>query len=115
MGVYMLLAFILGFWCIWSANRDVNSLMESLVFIIIAIIVKALMEWSGVPSFDNVLMAQWGILYLFCVAVLEAVQRFSRSMGINMGLALAGAFGWFFLAQYVFSEAGTEWVTGLVQ
>lgn len=112
MGSYMLVAFIIGFWCIWSANRDVNSLMESLVLTIIAIILRALMEWSGIPDFDNVTMAQWGILFAFTAAVLEAVNRYSRSMGINMTLAVCGAVGWFFLAQYIFGEEGVKWVSG---
>lgn len=50
MGMYMLMAFALGFWCIWSSNRDVKSLIESLVFTILAIIVKAVMTWSGFPE-----------------------------------------------------------------
>lgn len=114
MGAYMLVAFIIGFWCIWSANRDVNSLIEGLVITIGAIIIRALMEWSGVPEFDQVTLAQWGILYVFTVVVLELVNRYSRNMGINMTLALIGAFGWFFLARYVFSEEGQRWVAGFL-
>lgn len=33
-GAFMLIAFILGFWCIWSANREVNSIGEALGFYI---------------------------------------------------------------------------------
>lgn len=59
-GSYMLIAFAVGFWGIWSANRDMKSLSESLVIIIIAIATKALMEWSGMPEFDSQLLTIWG-------------------------------------------------------
>ena len=113
-GPYMLIAFAVGFWGIWSANRDMKSLSESLVIIIIAIATKALMEWSGMPDFDAHLLTTWGILYLFTVVVLEAIDRFSESMGMNMGIALVGSAGWFFLAKYLFSEAGIAKVASWV-
>lgn len=114
MGAYMLVAFIIGFWCIWSANRDVNSLLESLWLTLLAIVIRALMEWSGVPEFDTVTLAQWGVLFVFTVVIMELVNRYSRNMGINMSLALIGAFGWFFLARYIFSEEGRAWVSGFI-
>ncbi|XXQ69387.1 phosphate transporter [Neisseriaceae bacterium B1] len=114
MGAYMLIAFILGFWCIWSANRDVNSLGEALGFTILSIIIKSVMEWSGMPEFDAVLLTTWGILFVFVVIVLELIDRFSNSMGANMTIAVTGAIGWFFLARYLFSEAGIEKVAGWV-
>ena len=40
MGIYMLPAFILGFWCIWSGSRDVKSLWEAFSMTIIVIIIK---------------------------------------------------------------------------
>lgn len=114
MGSYMLIAFILGFWCIWSANRDVNSLGEALGFTILSIVIKSVMEWSGMPEFDTPMMAVWGILFVFVVIVLELIDRFSSSMAANMTIAVSGAIGWFFLARYFFSEAGMEKVTGWV-
>ncbi|ULJ63965.1 phosphate transporter [Wielerella bovis] len=105
-GAFMLIAFILGFWCIWSANRDVNSIGEALGFTIMAIIIKALMEWSGAPNFDDKLLATWGILFVFTIIILELVDRFSNSMGANMAIAVVGGGGWFGLAKYLFSDAG---------
>ena len=113
-GSFMLMAFVLGFWCIWAANRDINSLGEAMGFTVLAIIVKAIMEWSGMPDFDPPLLATWGILLLFTVVVLELIDRFSSSMGANMGIALVGAAGWFGLAQYLFSPAGAAKVAGWV-
>ena len=113
-GAFMLIAFILGFWCIWSANRDVNSIGEALGFTIMAIIIKALMEWSGSPNFDEQLLAIWGILFVFTIVILELVDRFSNSMGTNMVIAVVGAGGWFGLAKYLFSPEGMEKVAGWV-
>ena len=113
-GSFLLIAFILGFWCIWSASRDVNSLGEALGFTVLAMVIKATMEWSGMPDFDAQLLTTWGILYLFTVAVLEAVDRLSENMGMNMSIALVGSAGWFFLAKYLFSEAGIAKVASWV-
>lgn len=113
-GSFMLAAFVIGFWCIWSANRDVNSLMESLGLTLIAIIARSLMEWSGMPQIDSVFLASWGILFVFNVVLLEVIDRYASSMGINMTLAVAGSVGWFFLAQYIFSEKGAAMVAGWV-
>lgn len=105
-GSYMLVAFILGFWCIWSANRDVNAVGEALGFTLMAIVIKALMEWKGMPNFDSATLAAWGLLFVYTVVILELVERFSTSMVMNMTISVCGAVGWFFLAQYAFSEAG---------
>ena len=113
-GSFLLIAFILGFWCIWSASRDVNSLGEALGFTVLAMVIKATMEGSGMPDLDAQLLTTWGILYLFTVVVLEAIDRFSESMGMNMGIALVGSAGWFFLAKYLFSEAGIAKVASWV-
>ena len=110
----MLSAFILGFWCIWSANRDINSIGESLGFTILAIIIKAFMEWSGVPDFNELLLATWGILFVFVVIVLEMVERLSESMAINMTISIVGAGGWFMLARWLFSEEGAAKVASWI-
>ena len=109
-GTYMLTAFILGFWCIWSANRDVKSLAEALVFIVITLIAKALMEWSGMPNLDGLFWITWGVLFIY----VTVVERFSSSMGVNMTIAIGGAIGWYFLAQYVFSESGSTYLASFL-
>ncbi|MDO4433288.1 MAG: phosphate transporter [Alysiella sp.] len=114
MGAYMLIAFILGFWCIWSANREVNSLWEALIFTLLAITIKSLMEWSGVPVLTSHIMVAWGTLFIFIVIILELVDRFSHSMAYNMILAVIGAVGWFFLAQYLFSKEGMDRIAHLL-
>lgn len=113
-GAFMMTAFILGFWCIWSANRDINSLFESLGITIIAIVAKSMMEWSGIPNFNTVLLTTWGILFVYSVFVLEMVDRFSSNMSINLTIAISSALGWFFLAQWLFSPEGAAKVAGWV-
>lgn len=113
-GAFMLMAFAVGFWCIWSANRDVNSLMESIGLTIAAIVIKAIMEWSGAPNFDTLLLTTWGVIWIYTVFVLEMVERFSSSMGKNLTIAIIGSVGWFAIAQYLFSESGQKMVAGWV-
>ena len=110
----MLIAFAVGFWGIWSANRDMKSLSESLVIIIIAIATKALMEWSGMPEFDSQLLTIWGLLYVYLVVIFELVNRFSGSMAANLIISVGGAIGYFGLSRYLFSEAGMAMVKGWV-
>ena len=113
-GSFLLMAFVIGFWCIWSSNREPNSLLEGLTLTIIAIIDKATMEWSGMPNFTPQLLTTWGVLYVFTVAVLEIITRYSVSMGVNLAIAVGGAVGWFFLAQYLFSKPGMDFIAGFV-
>ena len=94
-GPYLLIAFAVGFWGIWSANRDMTPLSESLVIIIIAIATKALMEWSGMPEFDSQLLTIWGLLYVYLVVIFELVNRFSGSMAANLIISVGGAIGYF--------------------
>lgn len=113
-GPFLLMAFVLGFWCVWSANRDPNSLMEGLTITIVAIIARAFMEWSGVPDFNNVMLASWGVMWVFTVVVIELVGRYSLSMGVNLTISVLGAVGWYFLAHYIFGPEGTAMIKGFV-
>ena len=111
-GPYMLIAFAVGFWGIWSANRDVNSLGEALGFTVLAIVIKSTMEWSGMPEFDSQLLTIWGLLYVYLVVIFELVNRFSGSMASNLIISVGGAIGYFGLSRYLFSEAGMAMVKG---
>ncbi len=113
-GSFMLMAFAVGFWCIWSANRDVNSLFESMGLVLMAIVIRAIMEWSGAPQVDTQFLASWGAIWVYTIVVLELVERFSSSMGKNLTIAVGGAVGWFAIAQYIFSEAGQKMVMGWI-
>lgn len=113
-GAFMISAFILGFWCIWSANRDINSLLESFVLIIIALITKSMMEWSGPPQLDSAAMMVWGILFVYAVITLELIDRLSNNMSMNLIIAIASALGWFFLEQWLFSPEGAAKVASWV-
>lgn len=113
-GSFMLGAFILGFWCIWSANRDVNSPIEALIFTILAIAIRALMTWSGFPDFTNLFLATWGILFIYTIVVLELVHRFSRTMSGNMVISLVGALGWFVLVKWAFGSDGAKIIAGWI-
>lgn len=113
-GAFMLMAFVVGFWCIWSANRDVNSLFESMNLVVVAIVTRSVMEWSGAPQVDGQFLASWGVIWVYTLVVLELIERFSSSMGKNLTISMSGAIGWFALAQYIFSEAGQKMVMGWI-
>ena len=49
----MLEAFVLGFWMIWSADRDIYALSESLGFIVIAVIIRGFMAMT-LPAMNGV-------------------------------------------------------------
>ena len=80
---------------------------------IIFIIIKGLMEFKT-PDFDNEMMVTWGLLFLYIVVVLEAIDRFSRTVAINMTIATLGAIGYYFLSSHLFSEAGQTMVKGWI-
>lgn len=113
-GTFMLMAFVLGFWGIWSANRDPNSLMEGLGITIIAIVAKTIMEWNGIPNFAPVELATWGVMWVFTVVVIELVGRYSVSTGVNLCISVGGAVGWYFLAEYIFGASGQAFLANYV-
>ena len=43
-----------------------------------------------------------------------SITRYSVSMGVNLAIAVGGAVGWFFLAQYLFSKPGMDFIAGFV-
>ena len=52
----MLEAFILGFWTIWSSNRDIYALTESLGFMILVVLLRTAIAFQ-LPHID----LSWGI------------------------------------------------------
>lgn len=106
MGAYMITAFLIGLWCLHSSSRHINSLIEAFILIVIAVIVKSIMEGSGLPSASNLLIATWLILYVYIVLLLKLLQQTVNKELINMIVAFGGAIAWFFLSSYLFSDTG---------
>lgn len=108
MGAYMITAFLLGLWCMHSFARSINSIVESLILTIIAIIVKTIMERSSFPAIDEIFISICLILFIYTAIVLKIIQIFSGNSFANMLISIGGAIGWFFLASYVFSDEGIK-------
>lgn len=96
----MLESFILGFWAIWSADRDMYALSESLAFIILVVILRAFMVFS-LPQID----AEWGagmaVLWIYVAIVFGVVNRFASSFVITLLLAAVSGIGYYWLSENV--------------
>ena len=94
----MLEAFVLGFWIIWSANRDIYALSESLGFMVIVVIVRGFMTMS-LPPMDGIWMAGIAVQWLYTALVLTAVNRLSSSFAATLAIAALGSMGFYWLGQ----------------
>ncbi|MRN37550.1 multidrug transporter MatE [Neisseria sp. N95_16] len=102
----MLEAFVLGFWLIWSADRDIYPLTESLWFTILAVIMRQLTAFA-IPEIDGYWAALNGALWAYVAVVFMIVNRFSTSFMTTMLMAAAAGVGYFQLLQYL-----PDWVNG---
>ncbi|PSJ80927.1 multidrug transporter MatE [Neisseria iguanae] len=102
----MLEAFVLAFWLIWSANRDIYPLTESLWFTILAAIIRQLIAFA-MPEIDGYWAALNGILWVYVAAVFMMVNRFSNGFMTTLVMAPIAGIGYFQLLQYL-----PDWVNG---
>lgn len=104
----MLEAFVLGFWIIWSADRDMYPLSESLWFTIIAAVLRQLTAFD-LPVID----AQWGIfngvLWLFACIAFIVVSRFNSNFITSCLWASLAGVGYFQLFQHL-----PDWLNGML-
>ena len=70
----MLEAFVLGFWIIWSSDREVYPLSESLWFTLIAVILRQLTAFD-LPIIDTYWMIFNGIIWAFAGLIFAIVGR----------------------------------------
>ena len=82
----MLEAFVLGFWIIWSSDREVYPLSESLWFTLIAVILRQLTAFD-LPIIDTYWMIFNGIIWAFA--------------GLIFVLAMIAGIGYFQLLQHL--------------
>ena len=93
----MLEAFVLGFWLIWSSERDMNILMESLVFMLLVMIMRGLISFQA-PEINNLWFASMGVQWGYVAFVFWLVNRFSTGFATTLLYAAAGAGGYYWLA-----------------
>lgn len=93
----MLEAFVLAFWLIWSSERDMNILMESLVFMFLVMIMRGLISFQA-PEINNLWFASMGVQWGYVAFVFWLVNRFSTGFATTLLYAAAGAGGYYWLA-----------------
>lgn len=94
----MLEAFVLGFWLVWSSDREIYPLSESLWFTIIAAFLRQLTTFE-MPVVDSRWVAFNSILWLAVAVVFILVNRFSRGFMYTLLLACLAGVGYFQLVQ----------------
>lgn len=108
METYIITAFLVGLWCILSSARHISCIKEAVILTMITIIVKTIIEWGNFPIIDKIFIITWLILFIYTAIILRIIETFSSHSLSNAIIAIGGATGWFFLANYVFSDTGIE-------
>ncbi|HFC8501727.1 MAG: multidrug transporter MatE [Neisseria sp.] len=103
----MLEAFVLGFWIIWSSNRDIYALSESLWFTLLAAVLHQLTDFS-MPVINQQWMMSNGALWLYVAVAFYLVNRLSNSFMATMLMAAAASIGYYQLAAHL-----PDWISGL--
>ena len=96
----MLEAFVLGFWIIWSSDREVYPLIESLWFTLIAVILRQLTAFD-LPIIDTYWMIFNGIIWAFAGLIFSIVGRIDSNFIISCVLAMIAGIGYFQLLQHL--------------
>lgn len=96
----MLEAFILGFWLVWSTDRDIYPLSESLWFTIIAVFLRQLTTFE-LPMIDAYWGAFNGSLWIYVAIVFIIVNRFSSNFITTLLMACLASIGYFQLIQHL--------------
>ncbi|WP_373741806.1 hypothetical protein [Neisseria sp.] len=98
----MFAAFILIFWMVWSANRDVYALSESLWFTLLVVILQAGMDFN-MPLITNEWMLKHAVLWAYAALAMFAGNRWGTSFMFTVVLAVAAGLGYYWL----YGNAGT--------
>ena len=94
----MLMAFVLGFWCLWMGEREPNVLLEGFFFTVVAIAANGFMQWQ-MPNADTVWALQWGLVWAWAALIMFVVDTFGSNLGIRLVVALVAGGGYFWLEQ----------------
>ena len=93
----MLEAFVLAFWLIWSSERDMSILTESLVFMLVVMVMRSLINFHA-PEINNLWFASMGLQWAYVAFVFWLVNRFSTGFSTTLLYSAAGAGGYYWLA-----------------
>ncbi|MDO4640552.1 MAG: diguanylate cyclase [Neisseria sp.] len=95
----MLEVFVLGFWLIWSSERDISALMESLAFVGLSVLIRSIMVFSP-PEITSSFMAAMAIEWAFVGILMWAINRFSTNFTTTILYTLIGASGYYWLSMH---------------
>lgn len=90
----MFQAFVLGFWTLWSSDRDIHAVSEGLAFTILSVLISMGLDFS-LPKIDAQWCAVTGILWAYAAAVFAIVNRTAGSFMSTMVMAAAAAVGYY--------------------
>ena len=94
----MLMAFILGFWCLWMGEREPSVLLEGFFFTVIAIAAIGFMLWQ-MPITDTVWAFLWGLVWALSELMMFVVDTFGSNLGIRLVVAAVAGGGYVWLEQ----------------
>ncbi|KPN72442.1 hypothetical protein [Neisseria sp. 83E34] len=95
----MLEVFVLGFWLIWSSERDISALMEGLAFVGLTVLIRSIMVFSP-PEINQLFFITMGIEWAFVSLVMWAVNRYSTTFITTLLFALIGSASYYWLSQH---------------
>lgn len=90
----MLEAFILGFWCIWSADRDMAAGIESFTFLMVCTIVRAAMA-AKMPEFGELWAAGVFIQWVYVAITFWLLNRFARAFTTTLIMGAIASVGFY--------------------
>ena len=97
----MLEAFVLGFWIIWSSDREVYPLSESLWFTLIAVILRQLTAFDLTDYRYLLDDFQWDSVGICRFEFFSIVGRIDSNFIISCVLAMMAGIGYFQLLQHL--------------
>lgn len=92
----MLEAFILGFWCIWSADRDMVADIESFTFMIVCTLVRAAMA-AKIPEVNELWAAGIFIQWAYVASTFWLLNRYARTFTTTLLMGAIASVGFFYV------------------
>ncbi|QEY26380.1 multidrug transporter MatE [Neisseria zalophi] len=100
----MFQAFVLGFWAVWSSDRDIHAVSEGLAFTILAVLIGMGMAFE-IPFIDGQWVAVNCLLWAYVSLLLGVVNRYAQNFMGSLVMASIGALGYYYFYMHL-----PEWV-----
>lgn len=93
----MMEAFVLGFWAVWLADRQISVVSEGLAFVILVNIMRAFQALE-LPVLGGFWAVEMAVLWLAAVLVFYAAGRCSETFIRTLMSASAGCLFYYFVS-----------------